>query len=93
MFSNIASITTNLLSREVRVYPKDLIHLAKKANLNLIESTKKFGKDDETELNQVTPVHSEGIELSPDDLLMKEQLNFIYKLSTDIDKTTNAIIG
>ena len=34
---------------------------------------------------------SEQIETA-DDLLIKEQLNFIYNLTNDLEKTTNAII-
>lgn len=92
LFSNIATITTTLLSRDARSYPKDLVHHAKKAFLKLRESVQKFGTGEELPEPQLQRNETAEIPLSPDDLLMQQQLQFIHKLSTDIDKTTTSIL-
>lgn len=92
LFSNSATVATTLLSRNVRTYPAELIHLAKKTVATLNESSKKLGDAIPVETLKKEPVYSNETEGNADDLLMKEQLNFICKVSTDIDKTINAII-
>lgn len=92
LFSNIATVATTLLSKETRIHSAELIQVAKRAKTTLCESSKKFG--DEALLNspsEVNPIKHEAI-LDSDDALMKEQLNFINKLTVDIDKTTKALI-
>jgi uncharacterized membrane protein (TIGR01666 family) len=93
LFSNIATVATTLLSKERRIYPPETIHLAGKAYKILYESSKKFGEDEQMEFVKVEHTHSNETASSTDDLLLKEQLNFINKVSMDIDKTTNTIIA
>ena len=90
LFSNIASVATTLLSKEARVYPEELVHLAKKARLKINEGSKKLGAHDE-ETSTPTLAADTEIAESSDDLLMKEQLQFIYSVSADIDKAAGAI--
>jgi uncharacterized membrane protein (TIGR01666 family) len=91
LFSNIASVATTLLSKEPKVYPTELVQIAKRARTALCESSRKFGEDDLLNTSQnVHPINHEPI-LNSDDTLMKEQLNFINKLTIDIDKTTKAL--
>lgn len=93
LFSNIATVATTLLTKETRIHSTELIQVARRAKATLCESSKKFG--DETLLTtsqEFHPVKYESI-LDSDDALMKEQLNFINKLTVDIDKTTKALIG
>lgn len=90
LFSNIATVATTLLSREERSYPVELIQLARRAKTTLCESSKRFGED--RVANNPTDFHlPDEIVSNSDDVLMREQLNFINKLTVDIDKKTKAI--
>ncbi|HZH63707.1 MAG TPA: FUSC family membrane protein [Flavisolibacter sp.] len=80
LFSNIASVATTLLSREPKLYPDELVVLAKKAERKLTEDPKEF------ESYSVQIPATTG-----DEVLMKEQLQFIYNVSKDINKLTKAI--
>jgi uncharacterized membrane protein (TIGR01666 family) len=90
LFSNIATVATTLLSRETRVYPPELAQIARKARTTLCESSKRFGADGVVSSHEGHPGNHEAV-LNTDDNLMREQLNFISKLSVDIDKTTKAL--
>lgn len=83
LFSNIATVATTLLSKEPKDYPEELLLLAKKAERKLVEEKAPV---QEARLNtvQVPPT-------SDDDSLMREQLQFIYNVSKDIDKLTRTI--
>jgi uncharacterized membrane protein (TIGR01666 family) len=90
LFSNIATVATTLLSRSPRPYPTDLNVLARKALHNLCESSKKFGESDQPTLKPLQP-NLPADSTTSDDLLMKEQLQFINKVSLDIDKTVTEL--
>lgn len=90
LFSNIATIATALLAKEPRVHSAELIQLAKKAYTKLDESGRKFG--DGEGLPKLDDTLTSGSVASPDDELMKEQLNFIYSVSKDIDKVTSSVV-
>lgn len=94
LFSNIATLATTLLSRPARAYPAELLNLARKTEQVLCDSSKKFGEELSIEptMDSSTSVHSTAPP-SPDDELMKEQLQFINKISLDIDKTGTQITG
>lgn len=93
LFSNIATVATTLLAKETTVHAAELIQVAKRAKINLCESSKKFGDSALLHaLQQPHPIKTESI-LDSDDALMREQLNFINKLTVDIDKTTKALIS
>ncbi len=83
LFSNIATLATTLLSREPKPYPEELLSLAKKTEKKLVEG-------EEASLPQLIQM-PELVASSADDLLMKEQLQFIYNVSKDIDKLTRTI--
>lgn len=93
LFSNIATVATTLLSREARTYPAELIHIAKKARTTLCEGSKKFGEDGILKISHNEYGGNTEAVVTADDFLMREQLNFINKVSIDIDKTTKALIG
>jgi uncharacterized membrane protein (TIGR01666 family) len=84
LFSNFATVATTLLSREVRTYPEELVHLAKKAERKLTAGNEEVLT--ENKLNALTTLATSG-----DDILMKEQLQFIYTVSKDINKLSKAI--
>jgi hypothetical protein len=85
-------VATTLLSKETRIHSAELILVAKRAKATLCESSKKFGDEAiSNTAHEIHPLKHESI-LDSDDALMKEQLNFISKLTADIDKTTKALI-
>jgi uncharacterized membrane protein YccC len=90
LFSNIATIATTLVTREVGTYHPELAQIAKKAFCKLQDSTKKFG--DETSVTLPDEPHVLPASPSTDEALIREQLNFIYGISKDIDKLTNSLI-
>ncbi len=84
LFSNIATVATTLLAKDSKVYPEELLQLAKKTERKLVEE--KEVSFPPGSLNTV-----EAPSISGDDLLMKEQLQFIYDVSKDINKLTRTI--
>jgi len=92
LFSNIASVATTVLAKEEKNYPAELVHIAKKARTRLVESSKKF-ENDNLLIKQIDHPINQVSTLNNDETLMKEQLNFINKLSADINKTTTNLIG
>ena len=92
LFSNTANLSAAVFSKEKKAYPPGIIVPGRKALNKLNEVRKKLGDE--------TSITSEGLKKSlpfeqietADDLLIKEQLNFIYNLTNDLEKTTNAII-
>ena len=89
LFSNIATIATSLLGKDVKTYPPELVHLARKTYTRLAESSKKLG--DEDELPALAELYHGDSQFSADDGLMKEQLSFIFGVSKDIEKTASLI--
>lgn len=89
-FSNVASVAVSLRSRERKEYPTELLLLAKKVYGKLEESRRKLGQ---AEL-MVLPEESSTVEtaFTPDDELLREQLQFIVTISKDINKTAAALI-
>ena len=93
LFSNTANLSSAVFSKEKKAYPPELIAPGKKALNKLNEVRKKLG--DQTIIAADISKKSsppEQIETA-DDRLMKEQLDFIYNLAKDLEKTTNSIIG
>lgn len=91
LFSNVATVSTTLLSRESRPYPAELVHLSKKAVHKLEETQRKLG--DTPEALKVPEAEGSPELTSADDQLMKEQLQFILKVSSDIEKISQSING
>ena len=93
LFSNTANLSAAVFSKEKRTYPPALIVPGRKALNKLNEIRKKLGEENpgtsEALKKKLPP---EQIETA-DDLLIKQQLDFIYNLANDLEKTTNAIIG
>ncbi len=93
LFSNIATVATTLLAKEPRVHAAELSLLARKALASLNESSKKFEDNSPVEAPKAEATVVNETSMDADDMLMKDQLNFICKISADIDKTTTAIMG
>jgi uncharacterized membrane protein YccC len=87
LFSNMASVVTTLLSKEKSVYPAELQHTARKA-LQQLENA--AGEN-------AGPRRAEGeARFAPetaDDLLMRDQLGYIHRVSEDIARLSREIMG
>lgn len=90
LFSNVASLAKALRADEAKQYNPELMRLAKKTYKRLKKSAGKMGESSDSFL----PEHSEQTvdTLSTEDGLLQEQLQFIYSISKDIDKTTDALL-
>jgi hypothetical protein len=84
LLSNIAAFTSG--SKRTAAYPDELIRLVRRCLLVLCNNLKELGGQciiPEIE----NPVH-EKRELTGDDALLKEQLEFVLKIGTDLEKIT-----
>jgi hypothetical protein len=81
-----------VFSNEQRTYSPELIAPGRKALNKLNEVRKKLGDETASPEPLKKTSQTEQIE-TDDDRLMKQQLDFIYSLANDLEKTTNAIIG
>jgi YccS/YhfK family integral membrane protein len=90
LFSNIASVASTLLAARDEAHPAEQRHLAKKAFSALSETSKLFGDQVEAATIRTTDIVEKQVSAG-DDELMNDQLNFIYKISTDIYKTTKVL--
>ncbi len=84
LFSNIATVATTLLSRPPKPHPAILQQLVKKS-LHQLE------KEEKTITGKKSPADAEPLMLNSEELLLKDQLEFIHKLTTDIDKTERSM--
>jgi hypothetical protein len=92
VFSNIATIASTVLSRKQNKHSEIIIRTAKKAYHTLLDSFQKFEEPIPGELFYREEDENNAAETT-DDLSLKEQLEFIYKLTVDIKKTTEKIIS
>jgi uncharacterized membrane protein YccC len=95
LFSNIATIASVITAQNTRTFPEEIIRPSKKALTALCESMQKFDNctaPDLESLHHSGKTSDTGL-LNQEDILLKEQMDFIYRLSTDIAKTTNLIIS
>jgi len=90
LISNIAMLTTTLLSKEVRTYPEDVVNTARRSLNVLNEIQKKFGEENGIQVPALKTSFREEKATTNDDILLKEQLSFIHRLCADIDKTVAA---
>lgn len=94
--SYIATIASTLLSGESRAYPPEYIRLVKRTLGNLQESLEKIAPSQATafwvkKLPEAATEQEKAI-LSEEDILLKEQLEYIRKLSEDLYKITEGIL-
>jgi uncharacterized membrane protein YccC len=93
LFSNTANLSATVFSKEKRTYRPEIIAPGKKALNKLNEVRKMLGDETATTSELLKKTLQSGQIETADDRLMKEQLDFIYNLANDLEKTTNAIIG
>ncbi|MES2882068.1 MAG: FUSC family membrane protein [Bacteroidota bacterium] len=91
LFSNVATVATGILSKDTKVYPEAWVFHTKAAHAKLEESILLF--DEGVIPSEDTSNIEKWATESSEDELMKEQLNFIYKLSVDINKAAKNIMG
>ena len=94
--SYTATLASAILTKEPHVYPQENLRLVRRALSVLSESLKKLEQShQEPETEQLLTEKEKPAPHTPtaDDLLLKEQLEFIQKVSTDIRKTTEAILA
>jgi hypothetical protein len=94
--SNIATLTSEMLSVQgSRVYPAAYLRLARRSESVLGGSLKKLDPGYIVPASGISVVENKipgsAEKGNPDDELLKEQLDFIQKLSNDIDQVTKVI--
>jgi uncharacterized membrane protein (TIGR01666 family) len=94
LFSNIATLASTVLNQKEKVYPEEVIRSARKALGILCETLNKLEQNCTTYADQmlVEYKHGEQTAQTADDSLLKEQLDFVYRLSKDISKITDVIV-
>ncbi|MFL5789424.1 MAG: FUSC family membrane protein [Flavisolibacter sp.] len=93
LFSNIAQVAKSLILKEGKLYPYEYFRITKKALSLLNHGLEKL--DDATiPVIDISVNHhfTETSGLGEDDLF-KDQLNFICKVSTDINRTIDSIVA
>ena len=93
LFSNVASIAAVLLSKEPTRHSEDIIRTARKAYHVLLDILQKLEVQLPENLIHTNTEVEVGKEAIKVDDSMKEQLEFIYKLTVDIKKITAKIIS
>lgn len=91
LFSNIATISAAILAQPRRRYTDDITRSANKVFLALCSTLKKF--DEDCAAPETATRTEEKETFHQEDVLLKEQLEFLYRVGADIAKTTDKIIG
>jgi len=91
-FFNAASLARLVIEQPEKTFSSDIIHLAKKTLSALTESIKHFDEEIRLPACTVKEVPSTSVNAS-DNQSLKEQLEFIYRLTKDIDKATKNIMA
>jgi uncharacterized membrane protein YccC len=91
LFSNIATVATSVISKDSRVHPLQLINASKKS-LQLIQKTIATLSGEATVPGKIPITIEADPEIeNADEHLLKDQLEFIYRLIVDIRKTVESI--
>ncbi|RYY93216.1 MAG: hypothetical protein EOO11_20110, partial [Chitinophagaceae bacterium] len=84
LFSNMATLATDLLRREPRVHAPVLVHSAQKALRTLQSSLSRLHAEKEEGSKEGAPAAEQAP--AAEDSLMKEQLDYINQVCVDMDK-------
>jgi uncharacterized membrane protein (TIGR01666 family) len=87
LFSNIATLAASLVNRENKAHPQHLVALAKTSLSRLNESILRLHPEEPAETKPTEAAQFPAATAEGDDALLKDQLEFIHKLSVDIDKS------
>ncbi|RYU84310.1 FUSC family membrane protein [Hymenobacter persicinus] len=94
--SNIATITSAVLAQHRPAYPAEGMRAVKQAMAVLSRSQKKLeapAPPAPADTALIEPVQLKKADLTADDRLLLEQLEFIQKVSSDIGKVTEAVLA
>lgn len=87
--SNIASLSADMLLTEQKHYPKEITQQVKRSISTLKQGLQQLDKDYKLDINE-TSLLQLSADAQPDKLLA-EQIDFIYKVTQDINKVTKLI--
>ena len=91
LFSNLASIGSSLMRKESTPYPEEWQQLVKRSGNKLEDALKNLELDETVKKIEKSP--ASGPANFEGDELMKEQLQFIFSVSNDIDRTVRKIVA
>jgi hypothetical protein len=90
---NMASLSSVIFEKNTYKLSADRLRPIRRAMSFLSEGIKKLDQD--ASVHEIKPVHitdtSDQAVQSPDEILLNEQLQFIAKISSDINKAVNTI--
>ncbi|HVG12600.1 MAG TPA: FUSC family membrane protein [Flavisolibacter sp.] len=92
LFSNVAAIGASLGSKEPRQYSEEVLHPVRRA-IGVLNKTLKKTDDYSTVTGSVREAGAGQPEWTMDDRLLKEQFEFVDKVSADISRITVEIGG
>lgn len=92
LFSNVATAVTALLNGEKKIHSEELIQIARHILRKMNESIQRFNASTYIEVPKYNEPVRKEMKLSTDDALLKEQLEFIQRLTADIDKTVKVML-
>ncbi|GAB3506229.1 FUSC family membrane protein [Spirosoma knui] len=84
--ANVATITSALVNSTPIVHSSGVLRPAKRALFALTESLRQLGVEPEPQSTNATPAPPNSDNVTPDDPLLTEQLQFIQRVSSDISK-------
>ncbi|MEI6948818.1 FUSC family membrane protein [Paraflavisolibacter sp. H34] len=94
LFSNTATLTGTLVGAQPPESPAEVVRPVKRTLQVLCESIQKFDQDCTTPASESLHLDGHGqAPLSADEEQLKEQLEFMHRVSTDIAKTTTTILA
>lgn len=93
LFSNVAAIASIIVTKEPKKHSESVLRTARKSYYTISESLQKLEASPNDEWNKLKKEMTGDEEDTTMDVVLKEQLEFIYKLTVDIKKTTEKIIS
>jgi uncharacterized membrane protein (TIGR01666 family) len=89
LFSNVATVATNIMRKEPRRHPQQIIAVAKKSRETICRHV---GKSEKTvPVFRIANENASPEIINADDVLLKDQLDFISGLCKDIDKNVTSM--
>jgi uncharacterized membrane protein YccC len=92
LVSNLATVSTGLVRKDPRQHAPELLAVARKTEKLLVDILRKLEPDAEEPAFPDLPATTQ-METAADDLLLKDQLEFIYRVVTDVNKSVDSILG
>ncbi len=94
LFSNIATVVTSLINKPAVAHAQPLIQSGKRSMVLLDQTIAKTGGEIIVKKEKLLdPVSHTPANLSQDDQLIKDQMDFIQRVIIDLDKTTTQLIS